>query len=115
MRSKSNKPRKIFVNIRTRFFFQRSTKTPATQPKIIAGIVKESTAPDTAVFECVCLKTMRIKKKLKILSEICVNTSPIQRLKNDLSDNARRILVFMIELFQHSYQFEYQLVLIHPY
>jgi hypothetical protein len=69
----------IFETISTFFLFHLSTYTPAIDPKRIAGIVKERTTIDTAVLEWVSLKTMRIDKKLKRFTEICVKTSPIQR------------------------------------
>jgi hypothetical protein len=83
--------RRTLVIISTCFLFHLSTYAPAKDPNKIAGIVNDTTIPETAVLECVSSKTIRIKKKLKIFPAICVNNSPSHKKRKDFSLRARKI------------------------
>ena len=88
-----------FVTTSIVFLFCRSTYTPASTPKSMAGRVKDSTMPDTAVLEFVSSKTTTMRIKLSMLTAIWEKISAIHKKKNGRIDKTRSRRLFIKVLY----------------
>ena len=80
----AKKKRSAFVVNKTVFLFHLSTNTPASVPNKIVGNEKDKTTPETAVFEFVNEKAIRIRRKFTILKPVSEKISDNHRKKKGL-------------------------------